>query len=193
MKGEVDVEHARYVEAIWTSRRKVRGSLIGIVLIFMSFGIVGATAFVYENAQQTARQNIQNIANIALKDFALGTIEEGQTLHYTKSNLTSLGAAMTLATTKANVYMHLGSDLPSQSGSYTRYDIVVKYITVPVGSMYGVGDTVATLTLIQPNSGAVRLDVGGAWAFDLEIITTAKSVSADTPTTVTITVTAESS
>ena len=159
----------------------------------MSFGIVGVTAFVYENAQQTVRQNIQYIANITLKNFVLGSIEEGQTLHYTKSNVTSLGAAMMLATTKANVYMHLSSDLPSKAGSYTRYDIVVKYIIVPVGSTHMIGDTAALLTLAEPNSGAVRLDVGGAWAFDLEIITTARSVSADTPTTVTITVTAENS
>jgi hypothetical protein len=47
--------------------------------------------------------------------------------------------------------------------------------------------------MAQPNSGTVQLDVGGGWAFDLEITTTAKSVSADTSTIVTITVAAESS
>jgi len=180
-------------EGMWTSERKVRGSVIGIALILLSLGIAGATAFVYENAQQTARQNITNIANITLKEFALGNIEEGQTLHYTKSNVSSLGAAITLSTTKANVYLHLSSDLASQDGIYSSYGIVVKYIAVPTGSRHRVGETAATLTIAQPNSGTVGLDRGGGWVFDLEITTTAKSVSADTPSIVKITVSAESS
>ena len=172
--------------------RSVR-NFLSIFLIIMSLAIVGVTAYVYDNAQITAGQNIRNIATITLKNSALGDIEEGQELFYTKSNVSSLGAAITLPTTKAHVYMYLSSDLASQIASYTTYNITVKYSTIPSGSTHSVGQTATTLTLAQPNSSSIDLDASGAWAFDLEVTTTAKSVSADKATTVTINVAAESS
>jgi hypothetical protein len=172
--------------------KTARRSILGLAMIFMSFAIIGVSAYVYETGQLTVGQNVQNIATITLKNSALGNIEEGQTLLYTKSNVSSLGAAITLTTTKAHVYMHLSSDLASQSASYSTYNVVAKYITVPGGSTHSVGQTAATLTLTQSSSGAIDLDVSGNWILDFEITTFAKSVNADTPTTVTITVTAES-
>jgi hypothetical protein len=119
-------------------------------------------------------------------------LEEGQTLFYTKSNVTNLGAAISLTTTKANVYMHLSSNLASQSTYYSTFNVAVRIITKPTGGTHSVGETVCTLTLASPNSGAINLDVLGTWTFDFEVTTTAKSVSSDQSNIVTITVTAES-
>jgi VCBS repeat-containing protein len=48
------------------------------------------------------------------------------------------------------------------------------------------------MTLASPDYAAINLDAAGSWTFDFEVTTTAKSVSADQPTTATIVVTAES-
>jgi hypothetical protein len=169
-----------------------RKSLIGILFLLLSFSITAVSAYVYESAQQQITQTVKNIATLTLQSSALGNLEEGQTLFYTKANVTSLGAAISLTTTKANVYMHLSSDLASQSAYYSTFNVAVKVATKPSGGTHNVGDTVATLTLASPNSSAINLDVLGSWTFDFEVTTTAKSVSADHATTVTITVTAES-
>jgi len=167
-------------------------SIPGILLILLSISIATVSAFVYESSQQQVTQTIKEIATVTLKNTALGNLEEGQTLFYTQSNVTNLGAAISLTTTKANVYMHLSSDLASQSTYYSTFTIVVKIATKPSGGSHSVGEAVATLSLGSPNSGAIDLDVLGSWTFDLEVTTTAKAVSGDQATTVTITVTAES-
>ena len=105
--------------------------------------------------------------------------------------MASLGDAVSITSTKANVYLHFDSDLDALT-DYSTYNIVVKFSQV-VGSTYSVGDTACTLSLGSPDYSSVDLDAGGAWKFDFEITSTASSVDADTPTTVTITVTAESS
>ena len=170
----------------------MRKSLLGLSLIVLSLAIISVSAFVYESAQQTVTQTVKEIATITLKNSALGNLEEGQTLTKTKTDVPNLGAAITLTTTKASVYLHLSSDLASQSTYYTTYNVVVKIATKPTGGTHSVGETVCTLSLASPNSGAINLDVLGSWTFDFEVTTTAKSVSADQATTVTITVTAES-
>jgi hypothetical protein len=170
----------------------MKRKIVGTAFILLSILIVSVSAFVYESAQQTLGQTVVNIATITLKSSALGNLEEGETKTYTKTNVTNLGAAITLTTTKASVYLHLSSDLASQSGYYTTYNVVVKIATKPTGGTHTVGETVATLSLASPNSGAINLDVLGTWTFDFEVTTTAKTVTADQATTVTITVTAES-
>ena len=170
----------------------MKRKIVGTAFILLSILIVSVSAFVYESAQQTLGQTVVNIATITLKSSALGNLEEGETKTYTKTNVTNLGAAITLTTTKASVYLHLSSDLASQSAYYTTYNVVVKIATKPSGGTHTVGETVATLSLASPNSGAIDLDVLGSWTFDFEVTTTAKSVTADQATTVTITVTAES-
>lgn len=170
-----------------------RKLITGISLILVSLLIAGVSAYVYETATQTVTQTIQNIATIALKSSAFGTIEEGQTKTLTKADVANLGAAISLTTTKASVYMHLtSSDLASLSTYYSTYNIVVKVITKPTGGAHTVGETVATLTLDSPTSSAINLDAAGSWAFDFEVTMTAKSVSSDQATTVTIAATAES-
>ncbi|HEX9861777.1 MAG TPA: hypothetical protein VGB11_00675 [Candidatus Bathyarchaeia archaeon] len=170
----------------------MKRKIVGTAFILLSILIVSVSAFVYESAQQTLGQTVVNIATITLKSSALGNLEEGETKTYTKTNVTNLGAAITLTTTKASVYLHLSSDLASQSAYYTTYNVVVKIATKPTGGTHTVGETVATLSLASPNSGAINLDVLGTWTFDFEVTTTAKTVTADQATTVTITVTAES-
>jgi hypothetical protein len=169
-----------------------RKKSLGVLVLLLSFAVITVSAYIYESMQQNVTQTIKEIATITLKNSALGPLEEGQTLFYTKSNVTNLGAAITLTTTKANVYMHLTSDLASQSTYYSTFDVAVRIITKPSGGAHSVGETVSTLTLASPNSGAINLDVLGTWTFDFEVTTTAKSVSSDQSTTVTITVTAES-
>jgi hypothetical protein len=170
-----------------------RKTLIGILFVLMSITITSVSAYVYETAQLTLTQTIKEIATITLRGSSFGVLKEGQTLLYTKANSSNLGAAITLVTTEDNVYMHLtSSDLASQSIWYSAFNVVVKIATKPTGSTHTVGETVATLSLASPNSGAINLDVLGSWTFDFEVTTTAKPVSADHATTVTITATAES-
>jgi hypothetical protein len=171
-------------------------TMMGFALILISILIVSASAFVYETATQTNSQTIKNIATLTLNNDALGTIEEGSTNGYAKGNTSSLGSIVTLTTTKDNVYLHFVSDLNSNSSTlntyYSAYSIVVKYWTVGSGSSHSQGQTACTMTLGSADPTAITLDKLGTWAFDFEITTTAKSVSSDVGTTVTIVVTAES-
>ena len=164
--------------------------LSGLLLIMLSITIVGVSAYVYEQASQTITQTIIDIATITLKNSALGNLNEGDSQTYTSATVPNLGDAISLTTTTANVYLHLNSDLDAVS-SYSTYDIVVKFSQV-VGATYSVGDTATTLTIGSPDYSSIDLDAAGAWAFDFEITTTAPSVSSDTPSTVTIIVSAES-
>ena len=154
--------------------------------------IVSVSAFVYEQATNTVTQTIVEVANITLDQGTLGSISEGQTILYTATNTSSLDDILSITTQQANVYLHFDTDLDSQSGNYATYQIVVKAGTVQ-GSTISTGDTVATLTLVSPDAASgIDLDTAGAWTFDFEITTTADNVSSDTPTTVNITVSAES-
>lgn len=169
----------------------MKKKILGVFFILLSIFIVFVSAFVYETAQQTVTQTIQEIASITLKNSALGTIEEGETRGYTKDNATDLGAAISITTTKAGVYLHLNSDIDSLSTYYTTYSVTVKFATVQ-GSTYSVGDIACTLTLTSADPAAINLDAAGLWTFDFEVTTTAKSVSGNQDTTATIDVTAES-
>ena len=166
--------------------------VISFAFILMSIVIAVASAYVYETAQHTITQTVQNIATLTLQNSALGNIEEGQTISYTKATVSSLGNIVNLTTTKDNVYLHFDTDVNTLSTYYTTYSITVKYAAVGSGSTHTVGETAATMTLASPDPTAVTLDVDGAWRFDFELTTTAKSVSADQATTVTVVVTAES-
>ena len=170
----------------------MRKSLVGTLLILLSLAIVSASAFVYETAQNTVTQTVKQIATLTVQNSALGNIEEGETKSYTKATVSSLGSIANITTTKDNVYLHFNSDLDSLSTYYTTYTITVKYAAVGSGSSHNVGDTACTMTIASPDPTAVTLDKTGTWRFDFEIDTTAKSVSSDQPTTVTIAVTAES-
>ncbi|HLC01102.1 MAG TPA: hypothetical protein VJL33_07280 [Candidatus Bathyarchaeia archaeon] len=165
---------------------------VSLAFIIVSFIILGVSAYVYETAQQTITQTVQNIATLTLQNSALGNIEEGQTISYTKATVSSLGNILNITTTKDNVYLHFDSDVNTLSTYYTTYTITVKYAAVGSGSTHVVGDTAATMTIGAPDPAGVTLDVDGAWRFDFELTTTAKSVSSDQATTATITVTAES-
>ena len=165
---------------------------LGLFFILLSFSIVSVSAFVYDFAQQTVTQTIVEVATFTLQNSAFGNIDEGDTTTYTKTEVATLGDAISITTTKASVYLHLDSDLESLT-DYATYNIVVKFSQV-VGSTYSVGDTACTLTLASPDTGVspIDLDAVGTWKFDFEITTTPNSVDSDTPTTVTIDVTAES-
>ena len=173
--------------------KKNRRTILGLLFILLSIVITSVSAYVYEQATQTVTQTIIEIATLSLQSSTLGTIEEGETKSYTKTDVPSLGAIIGVTTTKANVYLHLDSDLDSLSASYDTYDITVRFIAVPAGSvLHTVGNVACTLTLASPDYSSIDLDAAGDWSFDFEITTTAQSVSSDTPTTVTIVVTAES-
>jgi len=166
--------------------------LSGLFFMLLSLIISAVSAYVYEQSSMTVTQTIQDIATLTLSNAALGTIEEGQTVTYTPSTTPALDGIIQVVTTKSNVYLHLDSDLDSQSSNYVTYNITVKFDTVPAGSSYSVGDVACTLTLSSPDYHSITLDVAGTWKFDFEITTTPQGVSADTDTTVTITVSAES-
>ena len=166
--------------------------LVGSLFILLSLPIVVASAYVYEQVSHTVTQTIQDIATLTLTNSALGNIEEGETKSYTPGTQPDLDDIISVVTTKANVYLHLDSDLDDQSPNYATYDIVIKFDTVPIGSGHNTGDTACTLTLASPDYSSINLDVAGSWTFDFEITTTPQGVSSDTQTTVTITVSAES-
>lgn len=167
----------------------MKKKLAGFAFVLLSVAIMSVSAFVYDQATQTIGQTIVEIADITLNSPALGNLEEGETKSYTKVDVPQLGAAISLTTTKANVYLHLDSDVQALGSLYTTYTLTVKYITVPSGS--SLSGTAATLTLAAPDA-VIALDTAGAWAFDFELTTTAKLVSSDQSTAASIVVTAES-
>ena len=114
--------------------------LVALMFFMLTATIIGVSAYVYEQATQTVTQTIKEVATINLQSSVLGGINEGESKSYTKSNVASLGNAISLTTTAANVYLHLNSDLETQFGRYSVYSITVKYITVPGGSSHNVGE-----------------------------------------------------
>ncbi|MCP8315327.1 MAG: hypothetical protein H3Z51_00495 [archaeon] len=170
--------------------KKISRSLVGVLFILLSLSIVTVSAFVYQQANQTVGQNIVEVATITLKSSDLGSIDEGDTKTYTKSDVPNLGNAISITTTKATVYLHLDSDLNALNTYYNTYNIVVKFATVPPGSSKS--GTACTLSLSSPDYHSIDLDVSGTWTFDFEITTNPKSVNSNTATTVTIVVSAES-
>jgi hypothetical protein len=169
---------------------KKASKLSGIAFLIFSLMVAGVSAYVYQQATMTVTQNIVEIATFTLKNSALGDINEGETIIYTSAEIANLGAAITITTTTQPVYLHLDSDLDSLSGSYSSYDINVIYDTVPGGGS-GSG-TACVLSPASPDYSSITLDAVGTWIFDLSVETTADSVDADTPTTVSIIVGAES-
>jgi hypothetical protein len=152
--------------------------------------VTGVSAYVYQQATMTVSQNIVEIATLTLQNSDLGDINEGETKVLTSAEVANLGSAITITTTTAPVYLHFDSDVDSLSGSYTNYDINVIYETVPPGGS-GSG-TACVLSLASPDYSSITLDASGTWVFDLSVETTADSVDVDTPTSVSITVGAES-
>lgn len=168
--------------------------IAGLTLMLLSFAILLVTAFIYEEKNNTVTQTITDVATITLGPGALGNIEEGETILYTPTNTSALDQILDVTTGKANVYLHINTDLDSQSGDYDTYHIDVIADTVPGGStLWSVDDTIATLTIASPDtSPGVTLDAAGDWVFDFQVTTTAGNVSSTTPTTVTIYVSAQS-
>ena len=124
---------------------------------------------------------------------ALGDIFEGETKTYTKAEVSELGNAIAVSTTKDSVYIHFSSNIEALDSYYSDYSVTVKFSAVPEGSMHVVGDTAYVFVLGAPDSRSVNLDVSGSYAFDFEISMTAKSVDSDQATSLMITLTAESS
>jgi hypothetical protein len=164
------------------------------LLIIFGMVAISVSAFVYELAQNDVTQTVQDIATLTIGAGTLGTIEEGETKVLTAITTPALDDIISIATTKNDVYLHFDTDLDSQSSNYATYQIVVKVgDTVPGTSSYSTGDTFVTLTLANPDtSSGIALDIAGSWTFDFEITTTANSVSSNQDTTVSVTVTAQS-
>ena len=163
--------------------------IAGLMLILLSFAILLVSAFVYEDQIKSVTQTIQEIATITLGLGDLDTIEEGET------KISTLDQILDVTTGKANVYLHFDTDLDGQSGNYSTYQIEVVIDTLPGGSttLWDVDDVIATLTIASPDTiSGVDLDAAGDWVFDFRVTSTAGEVSADKPTTVTITVSAAS-
>ncbi|MCP8316426.1 MAG: hypothetical protein H3Z51_06145, partial [archaeon] len=135
--------------------RSKKGRLVGVIFILLSLSIVTASAFVYQQANQTVDQNIVEVATITLKSSDLGNIDEGDTKTYTKTEVPNLGNAISITTTKATVYLHLNSDLDALNTYYNTYNIVVKFATVPGGSSHSVGQIACTLSLLSPDYSSI--------------------------------------
>lgn len=166
--------------------------LLGIMLLFLSFSVISVSAFIYEQSSHSVTQTIVDIATLTLTNSALGNLEEGQTLYYTPSNQSNLNDIITVNTTKANVYLHFDSNIDLFNTVYDTFQITVKFDTVPGGSSHSSGDTACSLKISTPDYSSLVLDVAGDWTFDFEISTIALSVNSNSPNTVTITATVES-
>jgi hypothetical protein len=167
-----------------------RKRVIGISLILLTVLVAGVSAYVYETGTIAVTQTVKNIATLTVQNSALGNIEEGQTIAYTKATISSLGNILNLTTTKTGVVLHFASDVNSLSSYYSTYTITVKYAVAISG--HTVGETLTTMTLASPNPTGVTLGVAGDYRFDFEITTTALSVSSDQATSASVVVTAES-
>jgi hypothetical protein len=165
--------------------------LVGIALILLSISVAGVSGFVYGMAKHTVTQTEKVIDYLTMQNSVLGNLEEGATKAYSKDTISSLGNALGVTTTIDNVYLSFKSDFDDLSAYYSTYNITVKFAAVGSGSTHSVGDTACTITFASPVI-EVALDKTGVWSFDLEIATTAKSVSSDQATITTIVVTAES-
>lgn len=169
----------------------MKKSIFGLLLIILSFAIVATSAFIYEQASSTATQTILEIASLTLNNAALGDIEEGDTVLYTPANTSAVNNVISVTTGKANVFMHIDTDLEGQSTYYNTYQIEVVVDSAPGGS--GLSGTVATLSIGSPDTATgIDLDVAGAYVFDFQVTTSAKQVSGNQGSTVNITVSAES-
>ena len=166
--------------------------LSGLVFLIFSLMVAGVSAYVYQQATMTISQTIVEVATVTVQNSALGNINEGETISYTKATVSELGEAVTIDIQSQPVFLYFDSDVQLLLSSYDTYTITVKFIEVQ-GSTYSVGDTAATITLGTPDPAAVTLDATGLWKFDFEITTTAESVDSNSPTTVTIVVGAQSS
>jgi hypothetical protein len=164
---------------------------VGVALIVLCIFVAGVSGFVYGMAQHTVSQTEKVITCVRVQNSVLGDLEEGETKAHSKDTVSSLGNVLEVVTTTDNVRLNFKSDFDTLSAYYSTYTITVKYATVGSGSTYIVGSTANTLTLTSP-AIAVKLDKTGVWSFDLEITTTAKSVSSDQATITTIVVTSES-
>jgi hypothetical protein len=168
-----------------------RYKILAICLVFIA--VAAVSAYVYESGQVLVTQTVKNVATLTISNSALGNIEEGQTIVYTKSDTASLGDIVILNTTKDGVYLNFAlSNTTVLTTYYSTYQIVVKFASVGADSTHTVGTVACTMTLETPNPTSVNLDKAGNWSFDFEITTTAKTVSADQPTTATVTVTSQS-
>ena len=169
----------------------MKKSIFGLLLIILSFAIVATSAFIYEQASSTATQTILEIASLTLNNAALGDIEEGDTVLYTPANTSAVNDVISVTTGKANVYMHIDTNLEGQSTYYNTYQIEVVVDSAPGGS--GLSGTVATLSIGSPDTATgIDLDVAGNYVFDFQVTTSAKQVSGNQGSTVNITVSAES-
>lgn len=168
----------------------LRKRAVGISLLLLALLVSVVSAYVYETGTISVTQTVKNIATLTVQNSALGDIEEGQTIAYTKATVSSLGNIFNLTTTKTGVVLHFDSNVNLLSTYYSTYTITVKYAVAISG--HSVGDTLTTMTPAFPDPTGITLGVAGDYRFDFEITTTALSVSADQPTTVTIVVTAES-
>ena len=166
--------------------------IAGLLFIVLASTIAAASAYIYQSATQTVTQTIREIASLTLQNSALGEINEGETKTITKATVATLGSAVSVTTT-STLTLHFSSDLASQASSYSTYDVVVKLASKPAGSSLIVDNAYATMSIGTPNPAGFALDAAGTYVFDFEVTCTARSVSSDTPTTVTITVSAESS
>ena len=70
-----------------TNKRKL---IAGLSLLIMSLLVVGVSAYIYETGNIAVTQTVQNIATLTVQNSALGDIEEGQNIDYTKATVASL-------------------------------------------------------------------------------------------------------
>jgi hypothetical protein len=162
------------------------------MFILLGFSIVTVSAYVYAQTIDSTTPRIHGISSVILRDSALGSIEEGQTIRYSPNNRSDLHQIIKITTTKENVNLHLDSDLDLSVENYATYNIIIKTNTSPRTSYLNEGDTICVLTSVSPDYSTVFLDKAGTYTFDFEITTKAQSVNFDQKTTVTIEVSAES-
>ena len=163
---------------------------IGVLFLLFCFMVTSVSAYVYQHSTFSETQNNKEIAPITLKNSDLGYINEGETKVYTSLEIPSLGEAITITTTSTPVYLHFDSNIELLSSSYSTYNIDVLYNQVPP---LGTGSGIAcSMRIATPDPSAITLDAVGTWVFDLSLKTTVNSIDSNTPITVQIIISTES-
>lgn len=152
---------------------------------------MGVSAYVYQQYTQSISQKIIDVVSFTLNNCDLGPLKEGETRIYDDTQIESLKDAIKIQVDDfvSHVDLDIYSNLDQIDELYTTYDIIIKFSDV-VGETYTTGDNACTISIRNKDYSSIELDAPGNWSFDFEILTSAKSIDEDTPSSVILNVSA---
>lgn len=99
-------------------------------MITLSIFVAAVSGFVYGAAQHSVTQNATGIARLTVQNSGLGDIEEGQTVAYSKAELSNLGSApLIVSLFGAILIITLSVKLEGVDHEKANHDYTIKEIT----------------------------------------------------------------